>query len=279
MIICSIGHGYLASFLFKELCSLGALGLGVSSKEAYINKGLDNFKNFNRNEAESAISYATHLLVTAPPNKKGCPIFNDYYNLIINSNIKSVTYISTTGVYGNHKGQIVDEGSLLQARHSSDKYRVLAESQWSKFLKSKNNILNIVRVAGIYGPGRVNGFFKKEKINIVKKNHNFSRIHIFDIARVISKILLETNSNEIWNLSDDVSSTREEFLLEIVKLKKIKSYKTLDFREYKKKLSKKARKFWLNNKIVSNKKLKKELRYHFIFPSYKEGLKSLKYYL
>ena len=279
MIICSIGHGYLASFLFKELCAFGTLGLGVSSKATFLNKNLDNFKIFNRSEVKNAISYATHLLVTVPSNKKGCPVFNNYFNLIAKSNIKSITYISTTGVYGNHKGQIVNEDSLLKARYASDRHRILAEDQWSNFSKNNNNVLNIVRVAGIYGPGRINGFLKNSKKKIVKKNHFFSRIHIFDIARLISKILLESNSNEIWNLSDNLSSTREDLLLEIVKLKKVKKYETINFEEYKVNLSKKARKFWYNNKRVSNKKVKQKLRYCFLFSNYKNGLKSLKYYL
>jgi len=279
LIICSIGHGYLASFLFKELCASGALGLGVSSKETFLNKNLDNFKIFNRSEVKNAISYSTHLLVTAPSNKKGCPVFNNYFNLIARSNIKSITYISTTGVYGNHKGEIVNEDALLKPRYASDRQRILAENQWSNFSKNNNNVLNIVRVAGIYGPGRVNGFLKNSKKKIVKKNHFFSRIHIFDIARVISKILLESNSTEIWNLSDNLSSTREDLLLEIVKLKKVKKYETIDFKKYKVNLSKKARKFWYNNKRVSNKKVIQKLRYFFLFSNYKNGLKSLKYYL
>ena len=246
MIICSIGHGYLASFLFKELCASGVLGLGVSSKETFLNKNLDNFKIFNRSEVKNAISYSTHLLVTAPSNKKGCPVFNNYFNLIARSNIKSITYISTTGVYGNHKGEIVNEDALLKPRYASDRQRILAENQWSNFSKNNNNVLNIVRVAGIY---------------------------------VISKIPLESNSTDIWNLSDNLSSTREDLLLEIVKLKKVKKYETISFKKYKVNLSKKARKFWYNNKRVSNKKVKQKLRYFFLFSNYKNGLKSLKYYL
>ena len=279
MIICSIGHGYLASFLFKELCASGVLGLGVSSKATFLNKNLDNFKIFNRSEVKNAIAYSTHLLVTAPSNKNGCPVLNSYLNLIAKSNIKCITYISTTGVYGNYNGEIVNENSLLKASYASDRYRILAEDQWSNFSKNNKNVLNIVRVAGIYGPGRVNGFLKNKKKNIVKKNHFFSRIHIFDLARIISKILLESNSSEVWNLSDNLSDTRENFLLEIVKLKKIKKYNTINFKEYKVNLSKKTEKFWYNNKIVSNKKVKQKLRYYFLFSTYKNGLKSLIYYL
>ena len=62
---------------------------------------------------------------------------------------------------------------------------------------------------------------------------------------MLSKILLESNSTEIWNLSDNLSSTREDFLLEIIQLKKIKKYETCNFQEYKVSLSKKAKKYKL----------------------------------
>ena len=66
---------------------------------------------------------------------------------------------------------------------------------------------------------------------------------------------------------------------ELMVLKKIKKYETISFKKYKGSLSKKARKFWYNNKKVSNQKVKQKLRYSFLFSTYKNGLKSLIYYL
>ena len=72
---------------------------------------------FNRNDTDKAIKISTNILVTAPPDIKGCPIFQNYFNYIANSNIKSITYISTTGVYGNYNGAWVNEKSSLKAKY------------------------------------------------------------------------------------------------------------------------------------------------------------------
>ena len=114
---------------------------------------------------------------------------------------------------------------------------------------------------------------------IIKKNHYFSRIHILDAARLISKIILENFNNEIWNLADDFPSSRELFLLEVIKVKNIKNYTRIPYEEYEKTLSGRAKKFWFNNKRVSNFKIKKCFEYRFIFPNYKGGIKNLKEYL
>ena len=84
--------------------------------------------------------------------------------------------------------------------------------------------------------------------------------------------------NETWNLADDFPTTREVFLLEVTKIKKSKNFSIIPFNKYKINLSDRAKKFWVNNKRVSNLKVKKYFEYRFIFPNYRDGIKSLKEY-
>jgi nucleoside-diphosphate-sugar epimerase len=277
LIVCALGYGYLAQFIFKRICSLGIKGIGVTSKN--INKNtFANITIVNRNEIKEVLAYSTHLLITAPPDDKGCSLFKKYSDQILASNIKSIIYVSSTGVYGNHNGGWVDERSLLNAKSHFDKMRIKSEKQWKTFCEKNNFNLNIVRISGIYGPQRIIKL-NKEKLNIIIKNHYFSRIHILDASRLISKIMLENSNNEIWNLADDFPSSRELFLLEVIKIKNIKNFERISFEEYQVTLSDKAKKFWLNNKRVSNFKVKKYFEYRFIFPNYKNGIKNLKEYL
>ena len=275
LIICSLGYGYLAKFLFKELCSSGVFGIGVSSKNIYCESNPYNFRSYYRNKIKEAIYFSTHLIITAPPDHKGCPILKNFSKIIAKTNIRNVVYISTTGVYGDHNGAWVDENTETKSLFSNDKNRIKAEIAWKKYCNKNNIILNICRVAGIYGPDRVINTLKKKKVIISKKNHFFSRIHVLDLARIISKILF-SSQNDIWNLSDNTPSSREDFLMEIVKINKIKKYKIINFKKYEKFIPDKNKKFWLNNKKVCNKKMKNSLKYQFIFPSYKNGLRNLK---
>ena len=278
LIVCALGYGYLARFVFQQICCLGIKGIGVTSKHIDHNY-ITNLTLVNRDKINEVLAYSTHLLITAPPNDKGCPILNKFSDQILNSNIRSLIYISSTGVYGNHDGKWVNEDSPLNTKSQSDKFRVKCEKQWKKFCEKNNLNLNVVRVSGIYGPERIIKLNKKKPDVIVKKNHYFSRIHIFDASRLITKIILYNYNNEVWNLSDDLPTTREAFLLEAIKVKKIKHYTTISFKEYEKNLSEIARKFWFNNKRVSNYKIKRHFEYRFLFPNYRDGIKNLIEYL
>ena len=278
MIVCALGYGYLTKFVFKRLCSLGIKGIGVTSKNINNNE-LRNIIFVNRDKIKEALTFSTHLLITAPPDDKGCSIFNKFSSQILASNIKSLIYISSTGVYGNHDGDWVNESSALKAKSNFDKIRVKSEKQWKIFCKKNDLNLNIVRISGIYGPQRIIKLNKKKTNVIIKENHYFSRIHVLDAARLISKIILENINNEIWNLADDFPSSRELFLLEAIKIKNIKSFVRIQFQEHEATLSERAKNFWLNNKRVSNSKVKKYFQYRFIFPNYRGGIKNLKEYL
>ena len=278
MIVCALGYGYLSKYVFRRICGLGVTAIGVTSKEIK-DYGFRNSFFVSRKDIEKAISFSTHLLITAPPNSKGCMIFNNFSEKVLNSNVKSIIYISSTGIYGNHDGNWVDEKSLTKVDSPFDKIRLKAEKQWKSFCLKNNINLNIVRIAGIYGPQRFINIEEKELIVVLKKNHYFSRIHILDAARLVSKIILENYKDEVWNLADDLPSSREALLLEVIKVKKITKFSTIPYDKYSQTISERSKKFWINNKRISNKKIKEHFEYKFIFPNYINGIRNLKEYL
>ena len=278
MIVCALGYGYLSKYVFRRICGLGITAIGVTSKQIK-DYGFRNSFFVSREDIEKAISFSTHLLITAPPNSKGCMIFNKFSDKVLYSNVKSIIYISSTGIYGNHDGSWVDEKSLIKANSPFDKIRLKAEKQWKSFCLKHNINLNIVRIAGIYGPQRFINIDEKKLIVVLKKNHYFSRIHILDAARLISKIILENYKDEVWNLADDLPSSREAFISEVIKVKKIKKFSTIAYNKYSEVISERTKKFWLNNKRVSNHKIKDFFEYKFIFPNYINGIRNLKEYL
>ncbi len=278
MIVCTIGYGYLAKFTTQRLCKLGITCIGITSKTNSI-RHVDNLLIFNRNEINRSISLSTHLIITAPPEEGGCSVFKNYFNIIKKSNIRSIVYISSTGVYGNHNGSWVDEKSNLNAQDIIDKIRIDAEKQWIKFCNRNKININIIRISGFYGPERLKVFSKNKLVIIDKKGHFFSRIHILDAARLISKIILESNKSEIWNISDETPTSRADFLLQVAEIKNINDYHIIEYEDFKKKIPKRAKKFWMNNKKVSIAKVKNYFKYKFIFPSFKSGLLNLKEYL
>jgi len=265
MIVCSLGHGYVSKYLLKDLASSGVKCFGITNKKKSIEKlSYENISLLPRSMSLDTINRSTHLLVSAPPNESGCPIFTKFNKYIKNSNIRSIIYVSTTGVYGDHNGKWVNEKSELNGKNNIiNKNRINAEKSWINFCTRNHILINVVRLGAIYGPGRPK-IEKKILIDaLIKNNHFFSRIHVQDIARLISKILLNSNKNNIWNIVDETPSTRENFLNRIIELKKIRKYNFIQYENNKKNISLYKKKFWTSNKKVSCKKIKQNLESNY----------------
>tara|TARA_A100001015_G_scaffold280081_1_gene341921 strand:+ start:452 stop:1297 length:846 start_codon:yes stop_codon:yes gene_type:complete len=275
MIVTSLGYGYISKFFFREIAYHGARCYGISDNTKYNKKSdLENILILPRSMTIECIKKSTHLVITAPPEKNKCPILSKYEKTIKDSNIRAIIYVSSTGVYGNHKGKWVNENSVIKGNNNlANKNRIKAEKSWAAFCKKNSLTLNILRLGGIYGPGRPNLSKDIFKNIIIKKDHFFSRIHVLDISRIIASILFDSKESYCWNLVDDLPATRKSFMERIIKLKKVKNYSFRDYEKFKKNISQSKKKFWEANKKVSNKKIKKKLRYTFLFPTFFTGLK------
>ena len=143
-------------------------------------------------------------------------------------------------------------------------------------LFEKNRLpIHIFRLPGIYGPGR--SVFDKvsnsEIIEIKKKNHFFSRIHVEDIASAIHNSLQQKTPGEIFNITDDLPSESSDIVKYAASLLKIKNIKKINFDDPQ--LNEKTKSFYLDNKKVSNRKIKKILGWTPKYRNYKLGLKSI----
>ena len=131
--------------------------------------------------------------------------------------------------------------------------------------------LQIFRLSGIYS----NQFniLKRLKLGeakiINKKNHFFSRIHVEDIANVLSSSLNNFKKKEIYNISDNQPVSAEEVTMYGVKLLGIDKPKTIEVNEIE---SEMLKNFYQESKKVDNKKMKKFFNYKLKYPTYVEGL-------
>ena len=79
MIVTSLGYGYVSKYLFKKMASEGVKCIGITNNYEYLNKkNIENVSIVPRSMTIDAIKKATHLVVTAPPDKNKCPILSKY---------------------------------------------------------------------------------------------------------------------------------------------------------------------------------------------------------
>lgn len=220
-----------------------------------------------------ALNAATHLLISAAPSEAGDPVLNELRHEIQSrrDQFEWVGYLSTTGVYGDHQGDWVDEATPLTPSTKRGQMRVDAEADW----QSLGLPLHIFRLAGIYGPGR--GPFAKVRNGtarrIIKQGQVFSRIHVADIAQVLAASIAQPNAGAIYNLCDNDPAPPEDVIEHAAMLLGMpippaQDYETAD-------MTPMARSFYAESKKVRNDRIRDELGVKLIYPDYRVGLASL----
>ena len=216
-----------------------------------------------------------HILISIPPSKNNDIVIKNFSKVILENNLKWITYLSATSVYGDHKGKWVNENSTTKPSSQNGIMRLKAEKEWISFSKLKNLPLQIFRLSGIYS--NENNVLKRLRlgnVNLINaKNHFFSRIHVDDIANILFKSLNKIKRNEIFNISDDKPSSSQEVTLYGVKLLNMDKPKIIELKDIENEM---VKNFYKDSKKVSNKKMKSFFDYKLKFPTYVEGLNYIK---
>ena len=272
------GYGYTASYLAETLNTENYLIIGSSREEKKFNSDNKKVKFINNNLVNNCLlkDDITHILVSVPPNDLGDIFIQNYRDIITkNKNIEWIGYLSATNVYGDHNGELVSESSQTKPKTKKGINRLVAEKQWLELISKFNLPIKIFRLAGIYGPNRnikerlIKGLVK----NIFKEGQFFSRIHVEDVANILSLSMNNITKNKIYNLADDFSCNLNVIIEYLCEKNSLIKPAQIDFDDMS--LDYKKESFFLENKRVDNSLVKKDLLKNFKYPSFKEGYKNL----
>ncbi len=268
------GCGFSGSFFAKTLRKFGYTPL-TSSR--FKNNDPNSFV-FNSEKGlipnKKIFDGVTHILSCIPPDKNGeDPVLGNLKNTLQSLSLEWVGYLSTTGVYGNTKGDWVSEVDQPNPFHKRSKRRLRCEKEWIE----SGLPAQIFRLPGIYGPGRSTfEAIKNKKIRVIfKEGQVFSRIHVADITNAIIYLLQNKHSlkfHQIINIADDEPCSQIEVIQYCYDLLGLKMPKQELFEDIKNELSPIAQSFWMENRRISNKLLCKTLGYKLIYKNYKAGL-------
>ena len=280
MNISGFGFGQVANSFIRKLNDQGiSLKLSTTSREQSKNKKFENinYESFQFTEEGFDKNFiprfeeADHILISiAPINGTDIVIKNlkDYFK---SSKFKWITYLSATSVYGDHSGGWVDEKSETKPTSPNGVERLKVEKEWMELAVKFDLPFQIFRLSGIYS----NQFniLKRLRLGEVKiinkKNHFFSRIHVEDIANVLSISLNKFKKKEIYNISDNQPASAEEVAMYGVKLLGVDKPKAIEINEIENEMLKN---FYKDSKRVDNKKMKEFFSLKLKYPTYIEGL-------
>jgi len=186
-------------------------------------------------------------------------------------------YLSTTGVYGNTNGAWVDETAAPSPDVTRSANRVAAEAAWQALAGDQGLPLHIFRLAGIYGPGRnvLAQVRAGTARRIDKPGHQFSRIHVDDIARVLRASMASPNPGAIYNVCDNEPAAPADVTAFACELLGIALPPLIAFADAAKEMSPMGLTFWNDNRRVRNARITDELGVDLAYPTYREGLRAI----
>ncbi|ODT65638.1 MAG: NAD(P)-dependent oxidoreductase [Pelagibacterium sp. SCN 63-23] len=217
----------------------------------------------------------THVVLSIAPDADGDLVLRHHHaELDAARDLEWLCYFSTVGVYGDFGGDWIDESAPLVPRNMRSDRRVLAEDEWRAYAAARGVPLCILRLAGIYGPGR--STFDKLRDGtarrVVKPGQVFNRIHVADIARVTA-LAAERRLAGTFNLADDEPAPPQDLVTHAAAMLGMAPPPELPFETAQ--MSDMQRSFYRDNKRVSNAAIKAALGIGLLYPSYREGLAAI----
>lgn len=224
----------------------------------------------------AAIHEAERILVSTPPDADGDGMLDSLGEAIAAAPaLRRIAYLSTVGVYGDHGGAWVDETTLCRPVSLRSLARVAAEAGWRALGERAGIPVDVLRLSGIYGPGRnaLLNLREGRAHRIVKPGQVFNRVHVADIAGATAALLARDGPGGLWNVTDDEPAPPQDVVSHAAGLLGIAPPPEVPFAEAD--LSPMGRSFYGENKRVSNHRLRGEGGYSLLYPTYREGLAAL----
>ncbi len=133
---------------------------------------------------------------------------------------RRIVYVSTTGVYGDQQGAEVTESTPTHPQTDRARRRMAAENQLRAFMGTHGTEVVILRVPGIYGPGRLPLERIRAGTPVICPDEAppGNRIHADDLAALCVAALDRGKAGDIFNVGDGEHASMTEFIYAVADL-------------------------------------------------------------
>ncbi len=189
-----------------------------------------------------------------------------------------LVYLSTSGVYGDQDGRLINEETPPRPVAPRAQRRYAAEQavrQWGEALQVP---VITLRTGGIYGPGRLPLKRIRDQIPIIHAHlaPATNRIHADDLTLACVAAAQKGRAGRIYNISDGAQSNMTEYFNTIADYFGLPRPPTIDWDEAEKQLSPGMRSYLRESRQLDNRRMREELGVQLQYPNLLEGLANCK---
>jgi nucleoside-diphosphate-sugar epimerase len=190
---------------------------------------------------------------------------------------RRLVYISTTGVYGDCQGAWIDETQPVRPLAERSLRRWDAEQTLRQWSVISGTVVVTLRVAGIYGPGRLPLARLRQGVPLVRPEEApyTNRIHVDDLVTVCLAALERGTAGAVYNACDGAPSTMTDYFLAVAAAAGLPAPPLLPLAEASAQVSAGMRSYLAESRRLSNRKLREELGVILKYPNLAAGLHDL----
>ncbi len=225
---------------------------------------------------------ATRVVHLAPPPGNGWQDTRTQTLLSLlrrRSRVQTLVYGSTSGVYGDCKGEVVKETRATNAETARAQRRIDAENRVRHYGRASGTQVSILRIPGIYAPDRVGGTPRERLLKgtpVLQASDDVftNHIHADDLARACVAALWRARPGRVYNVNDDTAMKMGDYFDFAADLYGLPRPLRVSREGAKEKLPVMLLSFMGESRRLDNTRLKKELGLRLRYPTVAEGLAS-----
>ncbi len=183
-------------------------------------------------------------------------------------------YISTTGVYGDAQGALVDEFTPVAPANDRSRRRVAAESTAQAWCTARGVRCVILRVPGIYGPNRLplERLQRREPALREDEAGPGNRIHVDDLVAAIVAAVDHPSAQGVFNVTDGDYASTTAFLQLTAAAAGIEPPALISKAEARQSIPPGMLSFLLESRRVDNRRMLEELDLQLQYPTLQSGV-------
>jgi nucleoside-diphosphate-sugar epimerase len=186
-----------------------------------------------------------------------------------------VAYISTSGVYGDCGGALVDESRTVNPRSARAKRRVHAEQQLALWCTRHRISLIVLRAPGIYAADRLPLERLRAGTPVLREEDDVftNHIHAEDLAGICDRSLQDDAPSGTYNASDDTQLRMSAWFDLVADRAGLPRPPRIARSEASTRVSPELLSFMNESRRLDNTRLKRDLGVRLRYPTVQDGLK------
>jgi len=229
-----------------------------------------------RSEPVSVEGELVYYMVPPVKNSDGDPRLERYLGSLAGLPQRLI-YLSTTGVYGDRAGARVNEDTPPAPKTARAARRLAAENAVRAWADARRVSWCILRVPGIYGPGRLplDRLGRKEPAIVPREATPGNRIHVADlVSACVAAGVAASADCRIYNVTDGSEDSATEFLLRVARIADLPAPPLISRADAERALSEMSWSFLAESRRVDNRRMLAELGFALEFHDLEAGIRA-----